>query len=143
MKTRPTVGVSTVLLGVLLFLGALPSGHTHHGFTNHFDPYGEITIEGTVTEYRFINPHVLIHVDVETDQGDVEEWLVESSGISTFLREGGLSSASLKPGDHVKVVGHPSRFPDSSMRLKVLVLPNGDEVSRTSPFQPIPFAEEQ
>ncbi len=143
MKSRPIAEVSAVFLGVVFSLGVLPSGHTHHGFTNHFDPDGEITIEGTVTEYHFINPHVLIHVDVETDPGDVEEWLVETSGISTFLRRGGLSSASLKPGDPVKVIGHPSRFPDKLMRLKLLVLPNGEEVSRISPFQPIPFAEEE
>ena len=63
---------STMLAGVSL---------AHHGFTNHFDPDQERVISGSVTEFRFINPHVTIHIDVQND-GEIEQWTVEMGGTS-------------------------------------------------------------
>ena len=124
---------STMLAGVSL---------AHHGFTNHFFPDQERAISGSVTEFRFINPHVTIHIDVQID-GEIEQWTVEMGGTSGLLASGRMSSDSLQPGDHVEVVGHPSRHTEFEMRANRLILPDGREISMRNPYAPVPFLQNQ
>ena len=131
---NPTLLYITVTLGVMI-----SPATGHHGFSNHFDPNQESSIEGIVTQYEFRNPHVLIHIDVMNQQGGTEKWLIESAAVTTFYREGGLSHDSLKPGDFIKVRGHPSRHGAPEMRLNWMLFPNGDEMQRGSPVLEVPF----
>lgn len=143
MNARTVARLATASLLMGLSLGAPSLAGAHHGFTNNFDPDAEITIEGAVTDFRFINPHVLIRVDVQTSSGETQHWLVESAGVSSFLRDGGLTAESLAPGDRVRVIGYPARDGGHAVRLKVIVFPNGDKLERESPYQAIPFAERE
>ncbi len=143
--------VSTMLAGV---------SQAHHGFANHFNPDRERQISGTVAEFRFINPHVLIYIDVESEvgaesgggvesesgaesEGGVERWKVEMGGISSLLASGRMSNDSLEPGDRVEVVGHPSRHTEFEMRAKQVILPDGREISLRNPYEPVPFLQPQ
>ena len=131
---------SPIPLYIVLTLGVMVSpADGHHGFSNHFDPTQESSIEGTVTQYEFKNPHVLIHINVINQQGNIEEWLLESAAVTTFYREGGLSRDSLNPGDIIKVRGYPSRHGALEMRLNWILFPNGDEMQRGSPVLEVPF----
>ena len=141
-----------------LWLGAVVStmlagaSQAHHGFTNHFDPDRERQISGTVAEFRFINPHVVIYIDVESEGGGeseggvesgggVERWKVEMGGISSLLANGRMSNESLAPGDRVDVVGHPSRHTEFEMRAKQVILPDGREITLRNPYEPVPFLQ--
>jgi hypothetical protein len=42
---------------LLVAAGLANTADGHHSRTWHFDPDIEITIEGVVREYQFINPH--------------------------------------------------------------------------------------
>ena len=112
----------------------------HHGFTNHFDPDQERTISGSVAEFRFVNPHILIYIDVESD-GGVQLWKVEMGGTSSLLSSGRLSYDSLKPGDRGEVVGHPSRYTEFELRASRMILPDGREITMRNPYGPVPFLE--
>ena len=114
----------------------------HHGFTNHFDPDQERMISGSVAEFRFVNPHILIHIDVETD-GGVQRWKVEMGGISSLLSSGRLSGDSLKPGDRIEVVGHPSRHTGFELRASRVTLPDGREIIMRNPYGPVPFLQQR
>lgn len=114
----------------------------HHGFANHFDPDQERMISGTVTEFRFVNPHILIYIDVESD-GGVQRWKVEMGGISSLLSSGRLSNDSLKPGDRIGVVGHPSRHTDFELRASRVTLPDGREITMRNPYGPVPFLQQR
>ena len=142
MNTGRIIRLSTLSVALLCLAPASPS-YSHHGFASHFDPYREEAIEGTVTEYEFINPHVLIHLDVVGAQGETEPWLIESAGVTTFYRDGGLSGDSLKPGDFVKIRGHPSRHGLNEMRLNWIQFPNGAELQRESNLLRVPFLENE
>ena len=129
--------VSTMLAG---------ASQAHHGFANHFNPDTERQISGTVAEFRFINPHVLIYIDVESEggaesEGGVERWKVEMGGISSLLASGRMSNDSLEPGDRVDVVGHPSRHTEFEMRAKQVILPDGREITLRNPYEPVPFLQ--
>ena len=52
--------------GLLLFSGPVLA---HHGRSN-YDVTGTATVKGTVTEFEWVNPHALIHLDVTGENGD-------------------------------------------------------------------------
>ena len=140
MKTAQTIGRTALSLS-LVWLASVSPVHSHHGFANRFDAHLEEFIEGTVTEFEFINPHVLIHLEAVSARGETESWMIESAGVTTFYRQGGFVSDSLKPGDLVKIGGHPSRHDINEMRLTWIQFPNGEEMRRESNLLRVPFLE--
>jgi|SRR5262245_15130674 len=81
-------------------------GLAHHSiaqFTNNL-----ATMEGTVVEYRWRNPHVTLVWDTTDANGKVVRWVGELSSIATLMGHG-LTKNSLKPGDAVKMSVYPSK----------------------------------
>src|SRR5258708_25452115 len=63
------------------------------------------TLEGTVVEFAWTNPHSSIQLDVPTSNG-VERWGVEMGSPNSMVK-GGWRSTSVKTGDKVTVVVRP------------------------------------
>ena len=80
----------------------------HHNAASHYHMDRTITVEGVVTEFRLINPHMRVYFDVTTAQGDVEKWLGEGQGAAIYQRRG-WTQDTLKPGDVIKITGNPAR----------------------------------
>src|ERR1051326_9300608 len=70
MKNRQWVSVfvTSVLLGLCVPMFA------HHGTNISYDRSKARTLKGTVTEFRFANPHPQLYVDVKSDDGKVTNW---------------------------------------------------------------------
>jgi hypothetical protein len=79
----------------------------HHSFAI-YDSAHQMTIEGTVKEFQWTNPHVWIHVMVKNDQGTEEEWNVECTSVN-FLERRGWSKHTFKAGDKVSITLSPLR----------------------------------
>jgi hypothetical protein len=97
----------------------------HH--TWPVDRSKEMTVAGTVTDYTWANPHVMIGLDVKADSGKIEKWNV--GGPSTTRMEGnGWDRNTLKPGDNITAIGF--RFSDGSnvLRLEKIVMTGGKEM---------------
>jgi len=60
----------------------------HHSTAVNFNRDSIISIEGVITEYRFQNPHVQILMDVTTEEGETEAWMVELAAKNQFVRSG-------------------------------------------------------
>ena len=52
-----------------------------------FDHAKEVTVEGTVTEFSYRNPHVFLYVDVEEEGATLKYW-IEMSNIPIMIRRG-------------------------------------------------------
>ena len=94
-----------VTIGVVLVLLARPV-LSHHSMAM-FDRNNAITIEGTLTEVAWANPHSLFFVDARpVDQPDaaIKNWSVESPA-SRQLISMGWTKDTIKPGAKVKVKG--------------------------------------
>ncbi len=83
----------------------------HHS-TTMFDHSKTLTINGTVMELRWVNPHVSLSVDgtikeKETDGQAV--WLMEMTSPGNLVRAGGWRRDAVKPGERVEVVFSPLR----------------------------------
>ena len=70
-----------------LLSGASSPLLAHHSFAM-FDQTRKVTIEGTIAEVQWTNPHVWIHVDVRKDDGSVEQWPIELTSRVHLTRRG-------------------------------------------------------
>jgi hypothetical protein len=97
-------------LALLAWLAAMPA-LAHHG-AGVFEPEKKITVQGTVTDFQFVNPHVLVYMTVKGEDGKDVQWGGELTSPNRLARMGGTvqwHKAILKPGDTVTISGHPAR----------------------------------
>lgn len=95
-----------LLLAVCLTT-VVSSAAAHHSAAM-FDMSKTVTLQGTVKEFQFTNPHSWLQVLVVGPDGKAVEWGFETEGPSTLLRLG-IKAKTFKPGDKVTVVASPMR----------------------------------
>ena len=115
------VGAVPVLLGLLL---SVPFLQAHHGLAA-FDTTHTVRMQGTVTDFQWINPHAYIFADLKDDEGKVANWKLELGSLGMLTRFGGWSRNTVKPGDHVTVQGFRAKDGSPYMSLGKIELPNG------------------
>jgi hypothetical protein len=101
----------------------------HHNGNLYFD--GEKTIEfenATVVSMVMVNPHARLEFTIENENGETEEWSAETQS-QNALRRKGIHPGLVKAGDVVTVIGNPSRKGTAYIRMRHLILPNGDTVT--------------
>jgi len=99
MDTRRRLTAAATLACVTA-LGAVAAAH--HSQTG-FDPTEPaIDLKGTVAEYRWRNPHVLIFWDVKDKDGKVEQWVAEFPSVSTSLSRG-MTKTTFAAGEEITV----------------------------------------
>lgn len=122
--------MNSKLLGRFFLAAALflvsGSAFAHHGAAG-YDSNKLTTLKGTVTDFRFQNPHAQIFIDVKDASGKVQNWVLEAVGIATLSRSG-WTRTIMKPGDAVTVTGNPAKNGSPSMRLTKVVLASGKEL---------------
>ena len=96
---------STLVLPCVLVAAVAVPVLAHHS-PAAFDRTKEVTLVGTVKEFRWQNPHTWIEVMVPNEKGQEVLWAVELTS-PTYLIRAGWKSNTLKPGDKVTVVGRP------------------------------------
>jgi hypothetical protein len=88
-------------------LSALSAG-AHHS-TAAFDTSRVVKIEGTITQFRWINPHASIKIDGVSEGDDPDGlWTVEMTAPNILINQGWTRTA-LKPGDKVTMFVNPLR----------------------------------
>jgi hypothetical protein len=83
----------------------------HHG-AGVFEPEKKVTVAGTVTDFQFVNPHVLVYMTVKGDDGKEVQWGGELTSPNRLARDARAvkwHKSILKPGDHITLTGHPAR----------------------------------
>jgi hypothetical protein len=79
----------------------------HHS-SAAFDTRTEVKLTGTVTRYRFANPHVYMTLQVKKPDGRTVTTEIEA-GAASVLNGLGFTKDSVKVGEVVTVVGNPDR----------------------------------
>lgn len=95
-------------LGAALVLGTVTVPAQAHHSGAMFEPEKVITLEGTVKEFEYTNPHSWLYVTVRDAQGAETVWGFESEGPSALMRAG-IKPNALRPGDQVTVQTRPLR----------------------------------
>ena len=106
------VRLLTLFLPVLaLFGGFLNSAaFAHHSTQGIYNEDVMVEITGTVKEWRFINPHPSLIIEVTGADGKVQEWDVSYGGPAvTHLTRRGYTVDTFKPGDVIVVRGFAAK----------------------------------
>lgn len=121
------------LLVLAVGLAATPAAlQAHHSFAAFFDPAKSVTVTGTVTEFRFTNPHGMIAIDVKKANGTVEQWRAETNAPVVLVQRGWCRD-SIKPGMIVTIDGWPSRDGRKYMRMRAVKDAKGKPIG-SAPF---------
>lgn len=119
MRLRATA-VSAI--AIVVVLGSAPT-LAHHGFAAYTNETR--TVQATITNFRFVNPHVQLYFDVENETGEVEHWQAELTAPNKLSR-GGWTKSTLKPGDEVQITGQVARNGGRSIRIRELRKAGGE-----------------
>src|SRR5262245_44693468 len=86
-----------------------------------------VTVKGTVTEFAWENPHPMITLEVRTDDGKIEKWLVGGPAINR-MEANGWTKATVKPGDVITGIGYQFSDGQKIIRLERIVFADGKEM---------------
>jgi hypothetical protein len=115
------------LLAVGLFFILSGPAFAHHG-SAAYETAKSVTITGTVTDFQFVNPHVIISMDAkDPTTGKMEKWQGELTS-PNHLARAGWTKSTLKPGDQVTMIGGPAKSGSTTLWIRK-VMKEGQEVS--------------
>ena len=97
----------------------------HHGAAS-FESGKTVTVNGTVTEYVWSNPHVLVKVDAKDDSGNVVHWVLEAWNPVTQASRG-WSKRTFKAGDDVSLDIWPAKNKQPVGEIRGRIVINGNE----------------
>jgi uncharacterized protein DUF6152 len=120
--------ISLSLAAIALSAFAAPVS-AHHSFAM-FDASKNVTLQGTVKEFEWTNPHSWLRVMVvDPASGKTVLWALELSSPAR-LTTMGMHADSVKVGDVVSVSFHPMKDGTRGGQFIQAVLPGGKSVVR-------------
>jgi len=117
-KITLTLAVSTLFIAPVV---------AHHAFTAEFDADSPVRLTGSVTKVEWINPHAWMHIDVEDDQGQVNNWSIELAAPNAMIRRG-WNNNSIPVGTEVIVEGWQAKNGSNVANGGHVTLPDGQRL---------------
>src|SRR4030095_10207434 len=107
---------TTTTLAVLSLVMAFASPSRAHHSAAAFDTQKDVKVSGSVTQYRYANPHVYLTIQIKKDDGSTASMEVEA-GAASVLNGLGFTKNSIAVGDQVTIVGNPARSNPNALLL--------------------------
>ncbi|MBN1238003.1 MAG: hypothetical protein JXB36_05850, partial [Gammaproteobacteria bacterium] len=67
---------------------AATAAAAHHSAALFYKLDDRVTVSGTVTEFRFANPHAILKFEVTGEDGETQQWTAETTSPSILRRRG-------------------------------------------------------
>jgi hypothetical protein len=114
-----------VIALVVLAAATVARSWAHHSFAATYDESQKVTVEGTLVQFLWRNPHSFVHVTVKDPKtGEALRWAAEWGGGGQLSRQG-VARDSLSVGDTLVVTGDPSRTKgDRRLRVRTIFRPS-------------------
>ena len=112
------------IVTLALISGAVPVA-AHHAWPVSYAQL--VTVNGTVKEFSWGNPHPMITLEVITSDGKTEEWSVGGPATNR-MEANGWTRATVKPGDVITGIGYQFSDGKKIIRLEHVVLPGGKKI---------------
>jgi hypothetical protein len=106
--TRVTVLAAAAAAVILLGIAAL---NAHHGWGS-YDAANPVTVDGTVSELSFSNPHATIKL-----KGPDKVWTVTLAPVSRMTTRGATQD-KIAVGQNISAFGYPSKAQPDEMRAE-------------------------
>jgi DNA/RNA endonuclease YhcR with UshA esterase domain len=140
MRIKKFSGIAGALAGALIVSAASTPAGAHHSFAAEFDINRPIRLTGVVTRMEFSNPHSWLHIEVTTDDGDVQQWAVEGGAPNALIRRG-WNRNSIPAGVVVEVEGFQARDRAFRANGREVRLPDGSSLFMGSEGAGAPSAD--
>jgi len=125
------MNVKTLSLAAVAVAAFAAPAFAHHSFAM-FDAQKTVTLQGTVKEFEWVNPHSWIRFMVNDEKtGKPLLWAIELSSPSRLITMG-MRADSVKPGDAVSVTFHPMKDGTRGGQFIQAVLADGKEILRAN-----------
>jgi len=119
---------SLCFAGVAAVLFSVPAS-AHHSFAM-FDQNKTATLNGTIKEFEWVNPHSWVNVTVQDPATNkIYTWALEAGSVQQ-LTQRGWQKESLKPGDKVAVEIHPLKDGSHGGQVLTIKFPDGHSLSQ-------------
>jgi len=112
-----------ITLAAALVIAVTAPMAAHHSIASVYDRDKRMTLSAVVKQWRFVNPHPSIVVEVATPGAPARTWTFEMDN-RWELAELGFTENTLKPGDRIDVTGDPSRRDANSLYVRTLRRPS-------------------
>ena len=107
------------ILALSLFASA---AQAHHSLSN-YDQGRDVSADGVVEEFLFVNPHPVLMIGVTDSSGVRQTWRLEMDNLYE-LDDIGISRTTFQPGDRVTITGDPDRTRPREIYLRRLDRPS-------------------
>jgi hypothetical protein len=115
------------------------SALAHHGVAPHYDDSKQVTLDGVVTEFEFINPHSFVYLRVTDASGKSAIWHCELASRSVLARNG-LKAETFAPGTRVTIMGSQARQNPTGCALREAHFADGSVLRSSTLFGATPAA---
>src|SRR5262245_18050381 len=116
---------------LLLTLCLAVSAYAHHAAAG-IDTSKTVTVEGTVKQFKWANPHSWLEVEVPNGKGGIDIWNLEMQPPS-FLVRAGWKSNTVRAGDKIKFAARPFKNGDPGGIFVSVTLPDGKVLTQQAP----------
>ena len=117
------IGITLALAGLAFVAGLAPLA-AHHAFSSEFDAETPVRLRGKITKMEWINPHAWMHIEVKTEDGTTQNWMIEAGPPGALVRRGWRKD-SVKPGVEVLVEGDRAIDGSNKANGRDVTLPDG------------------
>jgi hypothetical protein len=97
----------------------------HHSWPVSYERL--VTVKGTVVEFVWQNPHPMMTIEVQNNEGKAEKWLIGGPAINR-MEANGWTKTTVKPGDMITGIGYQFANGDKVVRLERVILASGKEL---------------
>ena len=124
---------SQVLTLALVAVFAVPGGPVLAHHSSGLMDNKVTTMSGTVVEYRWRNPHVILVWDTKTTDGKVVRWTGELASVTSMMADG-MTKDTIKAGDEVRISCNVHKLGEPTAVIKGLAKPNGSPILKERSF---------
>jgi hypothetical protein len=96
----------------------------HHAFAAEYNENKRVTVSGTVTAFKWINPHAWLYVNGTEASGKITKWTFEM-GSPGGLTARGWKRTDLEAGDHITIEGFGAKNGKKVANATTVTLPDG------------------
>ena len=117
--------LSILMCAVLALVCAVPPLSAHHSWPVSYERL--VTVKGTVLDFNWANPHPMMTLEVQTNNGGTEKWLIGGPAIIR-MEANGWTKTTVKPGDMLTGIGYQFADGQKVLRLERVILADGKEL---------------
>ena len=107
---------------LLIALAAPAAALAHHSISGVYDSSRQVTVDGRVVEFQFVNPHPVLIVAPKNAEPADSPWRLEMDN-RYELADIGVTAKTFRPGDRVIATGSAARDESRSLYLMKLDRP--------------------